>query len=255
MSFILAPTNPIVAAIKALYGATKAMDEYMEDLVASMKRSANRTIEASGRVLEAAKLGFGLGFAIPVAIIAIGQLILGHPFLAAATVLTSPVNPLAMTCAAIGAIYFGWAALTEDERISIIERISTGLEMGAELLRSVVAFVAAKCKEFLSPESIAEFKRFIGDAASLVGRTLADVTRSLADKAATAYDTIADRLRRKPEEPGELPIVFLCRAQLPPNWSFNRSANGMAPCPRGARCRCCSSRARRHTVVARLTLR
>ena len=42
---------------------------------------------------------------------------------------------------------------------------------------------------------------------------------------------------------------------LQPNWSFNRSANGMAPGPRGAVCLSCAARARRHTAVARLTLR
>ena len=41
----------------------------------------------------------------------------------------------------------------------------------------------------------------------------------------------------------------------PPNPSLNRSANGMAPCPRGSACLSCTSRARRHTAVARLTLR
>ena len=41
----------------------------------------------------------------------------------------------------------------------------------------------------------------------------------------------------------------------PPNPSLNRSANGMAPCPRGAVCLSCTSRAWRHTAVARLTLR
>ena len=41
----------------------------------------------------------------------------------------------------------------------------------------------------------------------------------------------------------------------PPNPSLNRSANGMAPCPRGAVCLSSASRARRHTAVARLTLR
>ena len=60
MSFTLAMDNPIVAAIKALYGTAKAIDSYIDDLIESMKKSANRTIEASGRVLEAAKFGFGL---------------------------------------------------------------------------------------------------------------------------------------------------------------------------------------------------
>jgi hypothetical protein len=45
------------------------------------------------------------------------------------------------------------------------------------------------------------------------------------------------------------------RPSAPPNWSFNRSANGWPPCPRGAHCLSCASRARRPPVVARLTLR
>ena len=45
------------------------------------------------------------------------------------------------------------------------------------------------------------------------------------------------------------------RPSTRPNWSFNRSANGMAPGPRGARCLSSAARARRHAVVARLTLR
>jgi hypothetical protein len=45
------------------------------------------------------------------------------------------------------------------------------------------------------------------------------------------------------------------RPSAPPNWSFNRSANGWPPCPRGARCLSCTSRARRPSAVARLTLR
>jgi hypothetical protein len=43
--------------------------------------------------------------------------------------------------------------------------------------------------------------------------------------------------------------------EVPPNKSFNRSANGMAPGPRGAVYISSAARARRHAVVARLTLR
>ncbi len=42
---------------------------------------------------------------------------------------------------------------------------------------------------------------------------------------------------------------------MPPNMSVNRSANGMAPGPRSARCPCCASRPRRHAGAARLPLR
>ena len=43
--------------------------------------------------------------------------------------------------------------------------------------------------------------------------------------------------------------------KLRPNMSVNRSANGWPPCPRGAACLSCASRARRPSVVARLPLR
>ncbi len=43
--------------------------------------------------------------------------------------------------------------------------------------------------------------------------------------------------------------------RMPPNMAVNRSANGMAPGPRSARCPCCASRPSRHAVVARLPLR
>ena len=42
---------------------------------------------------------------------------------------------------------------------------------------------------------------------------------------------------------------------MPPNPTLNRSANGWPPCPRGALCLFCASRARRPSVVARLASR
>ena len=209
MAFVVSQNSPIVAAIRALYRVATSIDTYIDDLIKSMKKSANRTIEVSGRVIEAAKFGFGLGYVIPVALIAIGQFILGHPLLAAATVLTSPVNPVAMTCAAIGAIYFGWNALTDDERNAIIDKVKISLELGAELIKSVVAFVIGKSKELLSSDSLAEIKRFIGDAANLFGRSLADVTRAITDRASGAYDLVAEKFKRSPEPPDKLPRLPL----------------------------------------------
>ena len=209
MAFTVPIDNPIVVAIKTLYGISIAVDKYIEDLIGSMKKSTNRTIEAAGRVIEAAKFGFGLGFVVPVALIAIGQFILGHPLLALGTVVTSPVNPVAMTCAAIGAIYFGWNALSDEERNAIVEKIQSSLELGAELVKSIVAFAITKSKELLSSETIADLKRFIGDAASLFGRTVADVTKAIVDRAAGAYDLVAEKLKRSPDTPDELPRLPL----------------------------------------------
>jgi hypothetical protein len=58
-------------------------------------------------------------------------------------------------------------------------------------------------------------------------------------------------LLRSPLESGNR----MAPCALTPNWSFNRSANGWPPCPRGAVCISCTSQARRPSVVARLTLR
>ncbi len=209
MAFTVPLDNPIVAAIRALYGVAVEVDKYIDDLINSMKKSTNRTIEATGRVIEAAKFGFGIGFVVPIALIAIGQFILGHPLLAVGTVVTSPVNPVAMTCAAVGAIYFGWNALSEDERDAIVTKIQTSLELGAELIKSIVSFAIAKSKEFLSSEALTELKRFIGDAASLFGRTVADVTRAIVDRAAGAYDLVAEKLKRSTDTPDELPRLPL----------------------------------------------
>ena len=130
MIYTAAANNPIIAAIKAIYGITGEINSYISGLIESMKKSANKTIEQTGRVLEGAKMGFGIGYITPVATIATGQMILGHPFLAAATIATSPVNPMAMTCAAVGAIYFGWKALADDDRNGMIEKLQAGLELG-----------------------------------------------------------------------------------------------------------------------------
>jgi len=56
--------------------------------------------------------------------------------------------------------------------------------------------------------------------------------------------------------PQQLHQARVCHRPSPrPNMSFNRSSTGMAPGPCGAVCTSSAARARRHAVVARLTLR
>ena len=128
----------IAQAIKALYGAAEDINEFLDKHIVEMKDSENPTIARTGRVLEMAKYGFGIGYITPVIVIAVGQLLLGNPLSAAVTVVTAATftNPIAMTCAAIGAIYYGWGALTEVERSEILEKLSNGLEVGIELIKS-----------------------------------------------------------------------------------------------------------------------
>ncbi|MGQ0510399.1 MAG: hypothetical protein ACT4P9_07265 [Betaproteobacteria bacterium] len=185
----------IAATIKALYGTAKDINTFIDEHIEALKASDNHTISRTGRVIEAAKYGFGIGYSVPILIISAGQLILGNP-LSAATAIASAAtftNPLAMTCAAVGAIYYGWGALSEIERTEICEKLHKGLEVGVELTKAVVQFVIAKTKEFLSPENFKEFKRFVGDAAATFGRTLGDITGAIRDRVTDAYETVKEK--------------------------------------------------------------
>ena len=130
-----------------------------------------------------AKYGFGLGYLSTVTVIAVGQYLLGNTLAAITTVATAATlsNPIAMTCAAVGAIVYGWGALDERERNDILDRLATGLEIGVELIKSIVAFVITTAKELLNSKILKDLKTFIADKAALFGRSLSDVTHSTAD--------------------------------------------------------------------------
>lgn len=180
--------GPISLAIKALYDIASDLNEWLDDHIEAMKRHENPTISRTGKVLEGAKFGFGVGYIAPVTVIAVGQYLLGNTFAAIATIASAATltNPIAMTCAAIGAIYYGWNALSDQERNDILDKISAGMEIGIELVRSIVNFVTAKAKELLSSRQLAEIKEFIRSAAAAFGKKLGDVTRAVSDKVADA---------------------------------------------------------------------
>lgn len=182
--------SPIVAALQGLYGVAKEFNAFLDEHIEKMKSSENPTIARTGRILGGAKSGFGIGYVTPVVVISIGQFLLGNTLAAASTIGTAATlsNPIAMTCAAVGAIYYGWTALTDVERDEILAKVSTGLEIGAELIKSIVRFVIDKTKELLSAENLEEIKKFIGSAAGVFGRTLGDVTHKLGDMAADTFD-------------------------------------------------------------------
>ena len=172
-----APTilSAMARAIQELYGIASDFNQYLDKHIEEMKLSQNPTVSRTGRVLEMAKYGFGIGYITPVVVIAVGQLLLGNSLAAITTVATAATlsNPIAMTCAAIGAIYYGWGALSDKEREEILDRLSTGLEVGIEFIRSVVRFVIDKTKEVLSSKNITEFKGYIAAAADVSAGPLA----------------------------------------------------------------------------------
>lgn len=203
-SIVAAPgiLSAMAVAIQTLYGIADEFNQYLDKHIEEMKLSQNPTVSRSGRVLEMAKFGFGVGFITPIVVIAVGQLLLGNPLAAITTVVTAPANPIAMTCAAIGAIYYGWGALSDKEREEILDRLSTGLEVGIEFIRSVVRFVIDKTKDVLSSKNIEEFKKYIQEAAAEFGKTVADVTRKFSDRVQETVDVIVKKSGEVAEKTG-----------------------------------------------------
>ena len=179
-------------AITVLYGVASDINDFIDEQIERMKKSENLTISRTGRVIEGAKFGFGIGYIVPVSVIAIGQLLLGNQLAAVTTLASAAVaaNPVAMTCAAVGAIYYGWAALSAREQDELLERVGEGMSIGVELLKSIISFIISKTKELLSAENIKEMKQFISDAAQSFGKTLADVTGAIIDHVIGAVDTV-----------------------------------------------------------------
>lgn len=175
--------SPMVSAIAGLYGIAANINDYLNRHIEDMKSSNNSTVSKTGRVLEMAKYGFGLGYLSSVTVIAVGQFLLGNTLAAVGTLAAAATlsNPIAMTCAAFGAILYGWGALDEQDKNDLLDRLSKGLEIGVELIKSVIAFVMTTAKDVLDAKVIKDLKSYIGDKAALFGRSLSDVTHLTAD--------------------------------------------------------------------------
>jgi hypothetical protein len=197
--------SAMTQAIRSIYQIATDINEYFDKHIADMKGSDNPSVSRTGRVLEMAKFGFGIGYITPVIIISVGQLLLGNTWAAVTTLATAATltNPIAMTCAAIGAIYYGWGALNDAERNEILAKISEGLEGGIELIKSMVRFVIDKMDEFRKSKNFEEIKNYVGSAAQLFGKTLAEITHKTRDRFrkieyvfADPNDLLMRRLRR-----------------------------------------------------------
>ena len=188
------PSNPIVDAIKTLYGVATTVNAFIDEHIAKLKAHENETINATGRVLENAKAGFGIGYITPLILTATGQLLLGNQLNATAILASGMTlsNPLAMTCGAIGAIYYGWQALSEEEKNAILARLTAAFEVGVELIKSMISFVISSLGSILSKEKLAEFKNFVASAAENFGKTLADITRDIKDKFFNVMDWVGN---------------------------------------------------------------
>lgn len=182
----------IVVAIKGIYGVVDSLDDWIDKHTEIMKQSENPTVSRTGRVIEMAKYGFGIGYITPVVIIAAGQILLGNPLSAVATVVSAATltNPIAMTCAAIGAIYYGWSALSDVERAEILDKLSQGLQIGTELIIAIIAYVIKSISELMNSKNLKEIREYIASTASAFGKTLGDITHKLGDIIGSAVDVV-----------------------------------------------------------------
>ncbi len=198
--------SAMAQAVQSLYGIAGDFNDWADKHIEDMKGSENPTISRTGRVLEGAKFGFGLGYITSFVIICAGQLILGNPLSIIPTILTvgTLTNPIAMTCAAIGAIYYGWSALSDVERNEILEKLSNGLAIGIELINAIVRFVIETTKELLSSKNFEELKEYIGTAASVFGKTLGDVTHKFSDVVSDTFDVVKKKTGEAVTKTGSL---------------------------------------------------
>lgn len=180
------------AVIKTVYQVASDINSWIDHHIQEIQGSENPTISRTGRVLEGAKYGFGLGYIAPIVVITLGQYLCGFTLAAAKTVITAGAlsNPIANTCAALGAIYFGWNALTDQEKADTIERLRQDLDVGAELVKSIANFVITKTNEILNSDNLKDLKEYISRCAQSFGRSLSDVTHAIKDKVIDTLQTV-----------------------------------------------------------------
>ena len=178
------PNEDLIERMFATYGI-KPMDEndatkFVLTHIDGLEKSTNDVVARSGFVLRRAYEGFGIGYRIPLAIIAVGQSLLGVNL--AVTVPAVSSNPLAVTCAAIGAVYYGFSALSDSERQEMLSKVADGMNFGVELVRSIIEFCINALRSLMDGETLAALKAFVTDVAKSFGVTIADITGALGDK-------------------------------------------------------------------------
>ncbi|MGQ3002506.1 MAG: hypothetical protein ACT6UH_22375 [Hydrogenophaga sp.] len=190
----LNPVSPLTDAIRAIYGTASALNDFINGHIEALKNSDDSTISRVGHVLEAAKAGFSLGYVTPVAVVAIGQLLLGNPLTAVAAGISMAVSPVAITCAAVGAIWMGWRALTAAEKTRILDIVTSGLGLAIGVVTAIVDFVIDQAKSVFGKPQLAVLRDMVQDEAQAFGRTLSQVTGK-------AVDAVKGIMSRKPAPP------------------------------------------------------
>ena len=173
-----------VKSLSQLYNFTADAARFAVSHIDTLKAADNAIANRCGQLLEAANEGFGLGNETALVLIGVGQHLLGNPLTAVAASGAAAANPVVMTCAAIGAIHYGWNAMSQDERDVLLKAVSGAFRVGTEFIRSLATFAFDMIKALMSAENIAELKKVVATAAAAFGTKLSEITHALSDRIA-----------------------------------------------------------------------
>jgi hypothetical protein len=173
--------SPGLTMLSQLYGFAGNAAEFAVAHIDTLQQADSLLANRVGQVLAEANSGFGLGSQTALQLIGVGQALLGNP-LTASGVSVATGNPIVMTCAAIGAIHYGWKALADSERELLLKTVSAAFEVGVEFIRSVTSFAYDLVQTLMSRENIEELKRMVAGAAEVFGRHLSEITKLLSDR-------------------------------------------------------------------------
>ena len=180
-------------AVSGVAAAVKEANDLTDSMIANLKANENLTINRVGRVLEGVKFGFLLGYVSPSILTAVGVcLTTGSLTMATGAGIALIANPVASVSAAVGAVFFGWKALSDREREDVINQVGDFLKVGVEQIKAVVEFAIKLMKDLFTADNIQEIKETVAEAAATVGRHISDITKSLGDKISKVGQSIAD---------------------------------------------------------------
>lgn len=173
--------SPGLTSLAQLYGFAGNIASFAVSHIDTLKAADNALANRCGLVLEAANSGFGVGHETAMILIGVGQGMLGNPL--TGTVASGAItNPIVMTCAAVGAIHYGWKAMSDSERDALLKTVGSAFQIGVEFIRSIASFAFDFIQTLMSRENLAELKRLVVEAAASFGRRLGDVTHLLSDR-------------------------------------------------------------------------
>ncbi len=190
-------------AVGASYGVSSGVAAFFQEHVSELRQSENPVAARCGEVLRLVGEGWQAGLATAPIVVGIGQRILGNP-LAPAVVSIGSTNPVAQKCGAIGAIYYGWSALSDAEKRMALDGVSRLFDVGVEFVRGIVDFTISTLKSLLNKENLAALRYYVAEAANIFGRTFADVTGKLSDRLAQTAKIAGERLTQMR---GKLPAI------------------------------------------------